>query len=71
MPSSMGGTPSASAMSRVAWRLDSVKSMSFGLIDMARQSSPPSSSIGRPAFFAPWKVDSSSDFKRAYCSDVS
>jgi hypothetical protein len=39
--------------------------MSLGVIDMARQSSPPSSSIGRPALRAPWKPASKSDFNRS------
>jgi hypothetical protein len=53
MPSSIGGTPKASAISRAAEFFASRKSMSFGVSDIAFQSSPPSSNSGRPAFTAP------------------
>src|SRR3546814_4263494 len=46
-PSSIGGTPNASAISRAAAALVSVKSMSAGVSDNDCHFSPPSSSIGR------------------------
>jgi hypothetical protein len=45
--------------------------MSLGENAIAFQSSPPSSSSGRPAFFAPWKLAPSAPFSRSYCSGVS
>ena len=70
MPSSIGGTPSASAISRAAAFLASMKSMSLGDSDSGFQSSPPSSSSGRPALRAPWKAASSSPRSRLNCSPV-
>jgi hypothetical protein len=52
-PSSSGGTPKASAISRAAACFASMKSMSFGESESGFQSSPPSSSSGRPALAAP------------------
>jgi len=54
MPSSIGGTPKASAISRAALSLVFWNSMSEGEKPIGFQSSPPSSSIGRPALRAPW-----------------
>ena len=65
IPSSIGGTPKASAISRAAACFASMKSMSLGDNDIAFQSSPPSSSIGRPALRVPWYWSSSSRFKRS------
>ena len=53
MPSSIGGTPKANAISRAAASLVFWNSMSEGLNPIGFQSSPPSSNIGRPALRAP------------------
>jgi len=48
-----------------------MKSMSFGESDIAFQSSPPSSSSGRPALAVPWYWSASSFFSRSNCaSDI-
>jgi hypothetical protein len=65
MPKSMGGTPRASAISRAAVCLASMKSMSLGVRLMDFQSRPPSKSRGRPAWAAPWKPCSSSALRRS------
>src|SRR5690606_10574305 len=65
-----GGTPKASAISRAAVFLAARKSISWGESDMERQSSPPSSTMGRPALSAPEKAVSSSPLRRRYCSSL-